>query len=128
MTFILDTSAILAAILGEPGGESVTDNLGGSAVSTVIVAEVYTFASRNAHPLEPYTAFFDSQKIEIVPLTSATAIAAGKMVTLTRSAGLSLGDRCCLALAQERQAAVLTADRPWGQFAEVLGIDIQVIR
>lgn len=128
MNVILDTSAILAAILSEPGGESVTNVLGGSAVSTVIVAEVYTFASRNAHPLASYTAFFDSQKVEIVPLTSITAIMAGKMVTLTRSAGLSLGDRCCLALAQERKAAVLTADRPWEQFADVLGIDIQVIR
>ena len=128
MNFILDTSAILAAILSEPGGESVTDNLDGSAVSTVIIAEVYTFANRNAHPIAPYAAFFDSEKIEIVPLTSGTAIAAGKMVTVTRSAGLSLGDRCCLALAHERQAAVLTADRPCGQFAEALGIDIQVIR
>ncbi|MDP1833150.1 MAG: hypothetical protein Q8K67_13910 [Geothrix sp.] len=35
------------------------------------------------------------------------------MEALTRPLGLSLGDRCCLALAERERAAVLTVDRAW---------------
>ena len=113
MRCVLDTSAILALILNEPGGEIVATALDMASISTVNLAEVYTFSSRNAHPCEPYDVAFEATKIEIFSLTSEMAVAAGKMVTLTKSAGLSLGDRCCLALAQEQQAVVLTADRAW---------------
>jgi ribonuclease VapC len=45
----------------------------------------------------------------------------------TRHAGLSLGDRACLALAKSAQLAALTADRAWAECAE-LGIDIKYLR
>ncbi len=40
---VIDASAILAAILGEAGGDSVFDLLDEAIVSTVNVAEVYTY-------------------------------------------------------------------------------------
>jgi ribonuclease VapC len=43
----------------------------------------------------------------------------------TRTFGLSLGDRCCLALAQVRGAAVVTADQSW---KKLKGFDIKLIR
>ena len=46
-------------------------------------------------------------------MTEALAIASGKLRASTRTLGLSLGDRCCLALALEHGAEVVTADRPW---------------
>jgi ribonuclease VapC len=45
----------------------------------------------------------------------------------TRHAGLSLGDRACLALAKSAQLVALTADRAWAECAE-LGIDIEYVR
>jgi PIN domain nuclease of toxin-antitoxin system len=44
----------------------------------------------------------------------------------TRGLGLSLADRACLALAIERGAAVLTADRTWAELD--LGIEIRLVR
>ena len=49
----------------------------------------------------------------MLPVTAAGDIASGKLRVSTRALGLSLGDRCCLALALEHGAEVVTADRPW---------------
>ena len=64
--------------------------------------------------------------IEVALLTSGHAEQAGVLRAATRKQGLSLGDRCCLALALERRAKVLTADRAWAGLD--LGIEIEVIR
>jgi len=51
---VIDASAILAAILGEPGGDAVFDMLDNAVVSTVNVAEVYTCQS--ALDIDPLSA------------------------------------------------------------------------
>lgn len=43
-----------------------------------------------------------------------------------RALGLSLGDRCCLALAMVYDLPVLTADRAWAQLR--LGLKIELLR
>ena len=58
-------------------------------------------------------AFFADAGIEIVSFDQDQLVTAGRLVTITRKAGLSLGDSSCLTLAKLRQADVLTADRPW---------------
>jgi PIN domain nuclease of toxin-antitoxin system len=45
---------------------------------------------------------------------------------MTRSAGLSVGDRACLGLAKELDLPVVTADRMWASLD--LGIEIELIR
>lgn len=45
--------------------------------------------------------------------TVITAIDVARPRPLTRDAGLSLGDRACLALARRLDAPVLTADTAW---------------
>ncbi len=128
MSVVLDSSAILALILGEPGGETVAAQLHDAVTSTVMLAEVYGYAARNDHPFDAYDAFFQSSRIEVVPLGSGEAEFAGRLVATTRSAGLSLGDRCCLALARSRDTPVLTADHSWANFAEPLDMKITLIR
>ena len=63
-----------------------------------------------------------------VDIAVADGEQAGRMRSLTRSAGLSLGDRLCLSLACRLKASVLTADRAWLQVANALGRDIVLIR
>ncbi len=48
--------------------------------------------------------------------------------TTTRAAGLSLGDRACLALACERGLPAVTAERRWPDVAEAAGVAVEVIR
>jgi PIN domain nuclease of toxin-antitoxin system len=64
--------------------------------------------------------------LAVVPFDEAEAYAAGKLRPATRRAGLSFGDRACLALAISRGAAVLTADRRMAE--PPLGPDVRVIR
>jgi ribonuclease VapC len=55
------------------------------------------------------------------------AYAAGELRRLTRSAGLSFGDRACLALAIRLGVRAMTADRAWGSLGEGTG-RVTVIR
>ena len=125
---VLDASVILAAILGEPGGDTVFDRLDDAIISTVNVAEVYTYAALNALPTDAIDAFFEDTDIEIVPFDQTQAVTAGQLASQTRKAGLSLGDRACLALGKQRQSEILTADRPWLQVAEATGLSIILLR
>lgn len=52
--------------------------------------------------------------VHIFPVTEADAELAGALRTVDGGRALSLGDRCCLALAlREPSTVVLTADRAW---------------
>lgn len=67
-------------------------------------------------------------RLRIMTFTEALAQRAATLRPLTRSAGLSLGDRACLALAAEMGVTALTADRRWAQFADTIGVRVQLIR
>jgi PIN domain nuclease of toxin-antitoxin system len=68
----------------------------------------------------------DALKLTIIPFDIELAYQAGLLRSLTKQAGLSLGDRACLALAWRLKLPVLTTDKVWGKLS--LGITIQVIR
>jgi len=125
---VLDASVILAAILSEPGGDEVFDQIETAFVSAVNVAEVYTYAAVNNFSTDAIDAFFAETGIAVVSFALDQAVATGHLAAITRKAGLSLGDRACLALAQQKQAEVLTADRPWMAFADLLGLKIRLLR
>ena len=128
MPIVIDSSAVLALLLDEPGAEIVEAALADAMISTVNMAECVEIVERRGLDWTEIEDVITIATLAIEPLALGTAIAAGKMAKLTRSAGLSLGDRCCLALAIEHQAETLTADRDWAQFAEPLGLKIRVIR
>jgi ribonuclease VapC len=56
------------------------------------------------------------------------ALASGLLHLATRSAGLSLGDRACLALAAALGLPAVTADRSWQSVAEAVGVTVSPIR
>ena len=124
---VLDASAILASLLEEPGAEKLTDEILEDAVaSTVNLAEVQTIlVSRGYDPDEAWEDALD-QVTAAEPYTSEQAKITGNLVRNTGKFGLSLGDRCCLALAIALEAEVYTTDRSWS--ALKLGIPIHVIR
>jgi PIN domain nuclease of toxin-antitoxin system len=125
---VVDASAILAAILGETGGDRIFDHLDDALVSSVNVAEVYTYAAVNSLPVSAIDAFFTETGINVVAFDHAQAVLAGQLADVTRKSGLSLGDRSCLALAKLQTAEVLTADRAWQRFADALGLTITLLR
>jgi ribonuclease VapC len=61
-----------------------------------------------------------------VDFDKSQAKTAGALLPQTRSIGLSLGDRACLALGMTLKAPIYTADRAWKKLR--LGVEIRVIR
>jgi ribonuclease VapC len=124
---VLDASAILAVISGEPGAEKLTPDLLARAVGgTVNLAEVQTkLVSRgwtSAQAWEDAT----SPVREVLPFDEEQAKIAGDLVTQTRPLGLPLGDRACLALGIALKVPVYTVEKAWKKLR--VGVRIHVIR
>lgn len=66
--------------------------------------------------------------LERVPLDAELAFAVGLLLPVTKSAGLSFGDRACLALARRFGCRAMTADRAWSSIARSAGVEIEFIR
>jgi ribonuclease VapC len=64
--------------------------------------------------------------LNVRPFDPDVAIIAGKLRGATRHAGLSSGDRACLAFAQDLGAIALTTDRAWDGLD--IGITIELAR
>jgi ribonuclease VapC len=132
LTLILDASALLAYLRGEPGADVVAEAIaGGVVISTVNLAEVFSrSADRGADPAKLAAKLTQSGLLDgaitVEPFTATDAIDVGRLRPLTRDAGLSLGDRACLALARRLGAPVLTADTAWQGAAH--GAELRPIR
>lgn len=124
---VVDSSVLLAVIHQEKGSERVTPELLTRAIiSTVNLAEVQGKLLSKGWLVEEAWADSTGSVGEIVPFTIEQAKAAGSLITETRTLGLSLGDRACLALGLALKAPVYTADRSWKKLK--LGVRIHVIR
>jgi PIN domain nuclease of toxin-antitoxin system len=125
---VLDASALLALLLREPGAEKVAVALGDAAISAVNLAEVasqYALRGSAGHEVRELTSQFSAQ---VVPFDEDLALVAGALAPSTKSAGLSMGDRACFALALRLGARVVTADRIWTRVAEAVGVEVELIR
>ena len=128
MTACLDASALLARLLREPGMDRVDEALRDAIMCTVNLAEVVShFSKRGVDPDETRILLADLPIVYIAP-DEALAVEAGLMRAATVKAGLSLGDRFCLALARATNATALTADRAWKDLSADLGVEVELIR
>ena len=123
---VFDSSALLALLLREPGGEEVADLLPGGITSAVIACEVETRLIEKGTPPQAAAEIVKSLELRTDDFTAEDASAAAQLRPVTRKAGLSLGDRACLALASRIGLPVYTADRPWTTLG--LPLDIRLIR
>ena len=124
---VLDASALMAVLNGEPGGEKLTPQImSGATASTVNLAEVHGKLVQRGFTPEDAWAAANGVVDEAVAFTAEQAKTAGDLVVQTRALGLSFGDRACLALGLALRAPVYTADRAWKHLK--LGIRIHVIR
>lgn len=127
--FVLDASALLALIQAEPGAERVTQALeqGACVVSAVNLSEALTKLILSGLPAEQAEAIVLGIPAEIVPCDEAIAVKAGRLTTVGKPLGLSLGDRICLATGQAHGGIVLTAEQVWRK-VRLPGIKIEVVR
>ncbi len=124
--YVLDASALLALIHREPGAERVTGILPWSAISTVNLAEVFQSVLEHGLETDRISRRLESFGVTVDSPTLFDADRAAQLRFVTRSEGLSLGDRFCLALAERLGAVAVTADRAWVRSGH--GITIELIR
>jgi PIN domain nuclease of toxin-antitoxin system len=111
----------------EPGGEVVEQAIqAGAAVSTVNLSEVAAKLCENGLNDAAAREAISELDIQVVAFGFESAFQAGALRLNTKRAGLSLGDRACLALAQQLGVPAITADRAWARLS--LDIPIHVIR
>ena len=127
---ILDASAVLAFLQGEPGDDIVrlalqADNC---IVTAANHAEIIAKVLDRGADADAIKAVITQLGYKVIDVSAQDGECAGWMREQTRAIGLSLGDRLCLAVAQRLKAVVLTADRPWLAVAQPFGIDIRCIR
>lgn len=120
---VMDAAAILALFNGEPGADLVAAHLPAAAISTVNVAEVVSKLVDHGMPASEAASLIESLDIVIVPFDLGQAIQASELRNLTRQAGLSLGDRACLALARHLGVPAVTSDRAWKK----LETDLEIV-
>lgn len=127
---VLDASALLAWLQGEPGTDRVDGALRqGAIIHTVNWAEVLsTLARRGVRPADVTRQLSERGVLGQLLLVDAgqpeDAEVVAELSPATRRAGLSLGDRYCLALGQRLGVPVLTTDQAWGALALAVTVEL----
>lgn len=124
----LDSSAVLAVIRGEPGADQVTRHLPNALLSTVSYAEIVGVLLRDGNTADDVRAVLAELDVRLVTFDAELAFRAGELEPPTRRAGLSLGDRACLAVAERFKVPALTGDRAWLKVRPELPVEIELFR
>lgn len=123
---VLDSSALLAFLHREPGAEVVAEALDRAVISAVNLAEAAAKLAERGVSLSHIQHLVSALKVEVIDFDKILAYRVATLRASTKEAGLSLGDRACLATAQSLGAAALTTDRSWTRVS--VGVEIQVLR
>lgn len=123
---VVDASALLALLNAEQGADVVAEALQEAVISTVNLSEVVAKLCDAGMPAKAVQQALPSLGLRVELFDEEQAYAAGFLRDATKSAGLSLGDRCCLGLAQTLGVPVLTADKTWVELP--LKVTVKVIR
>ncbi len=125
---VLDASALLALLREEAGAGKVADAIAASRMTSVNYAEVVSHFIHAGMPADEVDAMLHPLPMAIVEADRTLATIAGRLRAVTAEAGLSLGDRFCLALALRDGLPALTADKAWRMIADAVGAKVSVIR
>jgi ribonuclease VapC len=125
---ILDASAILAFLQGEPGAEHVDEAIatGGAAISAVNLAEVLSKITDRGQDPTP-TLQEVASVVAVLPFTTEQALASAEIRKITTGIDLGIADRACLAVALTTRLPVLTSDQVWAEL-DALPIEVRPIR
>ena len=119
---VLDASAVLAYLQQEKGQDHVEAALeaGPCWLSTVNLCEVLGKLCDKGMPAEEARAAVDDLGLAVMNFDAESAALAATLRARTKSIGASLGDRACLALAEQAAKShvtpiVYTAEQAWAK-------------
>jgi PIN domain nuclease of toxin-antitoxin system len=120
---VLDASAVIAIMHGEKGHEIARRYLVGAMISAINYSEVLKKAVERGSSLNAAQYHLENFSLTVVPFDEHLAVRTAELWPAGRKVGLSLADRACLALAIDRKAKVVTADKDWKK----TGIDVAMV-
>ena len=120
--FVLDASALLAVVLGEPGGDVAWSLSGRSVVGAVNYSEALTKLIRRTGDPRESVAKLAVLRLDVVPFDEQLAWEGTDLAPYAWTHGLSTGDRACLTLARQLGVPAVTADHAW----DIPGLPVQV--
>lgn len=123
---VADASAVIALLVGEPFADFDPQRLVDAAISAVNLSEVLARLLDIGMPESEAAASVAQLGLRVIPFDESQAHSAARLRSATRRAGLSFGDRACLALGARLGCPVVTGDRAWASLA--LGVEIVLIR
>ena len=108
---VLDSAAVLAVILDEPGAGRVRSAFPQGVISAATLAEVLTKVVRKGLDLQGGVERIDGFGLQVHPVEDVHAVLAADIYSKApRELDLSLGDRLCIALAMTLRCELLTSD------------------
>lgn len=122
--YALDASALLALFLNEDGADKVRECLPFAVMSAVNLSEAVAKLQERGVPDDDVDVSLMEVGLDIHAFDERQALIAGRLRRDTREAGLSFGDRACLALARSLDAIALTTDRAWSELDPGLRIEL----
>jgi ribonuclease VapC len=126
--YVLDASALLCLFNQEEGQDRVRAVLTEGVVSAVNYSEVVAKLVERGGAVAAISRALEHLHLDVVDFDRAQAVEGGALRQVTRQAGLSFGDRACLALAKSRGLTALTADQAWAHIDDDVGITIELLR
>jgi PIN domain nuclease of toxin-antitoxin system len=126
MAFLLDASAIIAAMKNEKGAEQVFEVMDSASISAVNFTEVYEHFLALDYDAEELDKVLLSLGLQVHDYDLEQARCAAFLRKDTRKLGLSLGDRACIALGILQNLTIVTADKTWADLK--IKAKIKVIR
>jgi ribonuclease VapC len=122
--YVLDSTALVAVINGEPGAEAIAPLMPFAVISAVNFAEAVYWLRKGGMPAksitETLTPLLTSKP---VPFDENLAYVSSSICERAEGRELSFGDCACLALAVSRKATVVTTETDWEQ----LGLKLKVM-
>ena len=111
--YLLDASALLAAILNEAGGNQVDALMPSAAISAVNLTEVITKLLKRVASPDHVLPILKYLSLPVIAWDESSAHFSLQFAHLANQ-GFSLGDRACITEAMRRpHTKILTADKAW---------------
>ena len=120
---VIDTSALIAAVMVERGADVAEAAMVGGCISHVNLAEAIAILMRKGFNFDDALELVVDTKLTWHSTNTADAYEAARLV---QTPGLSLGDSFCLALAKSLNTTAVTADRMWAELNH--GVAVELIR
>jgi ribonuclease VapC len=123
---VADASAVIALLIGEPFTLFDPQRLANASISAVNFSEVLARLLEIGMPEGEAEISVAQLDLRVVAFDEMHAQDTARLRSVTRHAGLSLGDRACLALGNRLGCPVVTGDRAWASLD--IGVEVVLIR